>query len=231
MEEYVLNWLNDNIFSIKEQGNMENTRSDSAENRLICATLFAFFASGAASILVGNLMPFIREAYGIGYSKAGFLLSFPAWGNLAAVFITGFLPTYIGRRRTVLLTAVWMAVAFAIIGFGIGGSALLPAACLMIGVARGGNSNFSNTMMSTLPGKNPFVNHELMSISLNSTSKWRARNMPSFLEYIEAKGKLPTCLTMSFAASLTEGYQLRKSASRMLRTTFRGFVLDPNFPS
>ena len=47
---------------------------------------------------------------------------------------------------------------------------------------------------------NPFINHELLSISLNSTSKWRARNMPSFLEYIEKFGKLPTCLTMSFAA-------------------------------
>ena len=47
---------------------------------------------------------------------------------------------------------------------------------------------------------NPFVDHELMSISLNSTSKWRARNMPSFLEYVEAKGELPACLTMSFAA-------------------------------
>ena len=47
---------------------------------------------------------------------------------------------------------------------------------------------------------NPFVDHELMSISLNSTSKWRARNMPSFLEYIEKAGKLPPCLTMSFAA-------------------------------
>jgi len=47
---------------------------------------------------------------------------------------------------------------------------------------------------------NPFVNHELMSISLNSTSKWKARCMPSFLEYIEANGKLPPCLTMSFAA-------------------------------
>ena len=47
---------------------------------------------------------------------------------------------------------------------------------------------------------NPFVSHELMSISLNSTAKWRARNMPSFLEYIEAKGQLPKCLTMSFAA-------------------------------
>lgn len=47
---------------------------------------------------------------------------------------------------------------------------------------------------------NPFVDHALLSISLNSTSKWRARNMPSFLEYIDKNGKLPTCLTMSFAA-------------------------------
>ena len=47
---------------------------------------------------------------------------------------------------------------------------------------------------------NPFVNHELMSISLNSTSKWRARNMPSFLEYIETKKALPPCLTTSLAA-------------------------------
>jgi len=46
---------------------------------------------------------------------------------------------------------------------------------------------------------NPFVNHELMSISLNSTSKWRARNMPSFLEYIDKTGSLPPCLTASFA--------------------------------
>ncbi|MCR4903128.1 MAG: tagaturonate reductase [Butyrivibrio sp.] len=47
---------------------------------------------------------------------------------------------------------------------------------------------------------NPFVNHELMSISLNSTSKWKARNMPSFLKYIEINKKLPVCLTMSLAA-------------------------------
>ena len=47
---------------------------------------------------------------------------------------------------------------------------------------------------------NPFINHELMSISLNSTSKWRARNMPSLLEFVEAKQQLPKCLAMSFAA-------------------------------
>ena len=47
---------------------------------------------------------------------------------------------------------------------------------------------------------NPFVDHQLMSISLNSTSKWKARNMPSFLEYVEKFGKLPEVLAMSFAA-------------------------------
>ena len=46
----------------------------------------------------------------------------------------------------------------------------------------------------------PFINHELMSITLNSTSKWRARNMPSLLEYAQTAGKLPPCLAMSFAA-------------------------------
>ncbi len=47
---------------------------------------------------------------------------------------------------------------------------------------------------------NPFVDHQLLSITLNSTSKWKARNMPSFLEYVEKYGKLPAALTMSLAA-------------------------------
>ena len=47
---------------------------------------------------------------------------------------------------------------------------------------------------------NPFVDHALLSISLNSTSKWRARNMPSLLEYAAANGSLPPCLTLSLAA-------------------------------
>ncbi|MBE5996111.1 MAG: tagaturonate reductase [Lachnospiraceae bacterium] len=47
---------------------------------------------------------------------------------------------------------------------------------------------------------NPFVNHELLTISLNSTAKWKARNMPSLLAYVEKEGKLPKCLAMSLAA-------------------------------
>lgn len=47
---------------------------------------------------------------------------------------------------------------------------------------------------------NPYVDHALLSISLNSVSKWRARCMPSFLGYVEKTGKLPTHLTFSLAA-------------------------------
>ncbi|MBR0148900.1 MAG: tagaturonate reductase, partial [Lachnospiraceae bacterium] len=47
---------------------------------------------------------------------------------------------------------------------------------------------------------NPFVNHELMSISLNSTSKWKARDLPSFLDYYKEFNKLPEAFTMSLAA-------------------------------
>ena len=141
---------------------MENITNAKKENRLMTATLFVFFVSGASSVMLGNLMPFLREMYNLSYTQAGLLLSLPSWGNIASLLITGYLPTYIGRRKTVLLTAVWMVVAFGIITLGIGGAAALSLACVMIGIARGGNTNFSNTMMSTLPGKKAAIGYNLL---------------------------------------------------------------------
>lgn len=137
-------------------------KTNNQENRLMAATLFVFFVSGASSVLLGNLMPYLREAYGFSYAYQGMLLSLPSWGNLVSIFLTGYLPTYIGRRKTVLITAVWMCAAFLIFATGIGGAALLPFACLMTGVARGGNTNFSNTMMSTLPGNKSAIGYNLL---------------------------------------------------------------------
>ncbi len=58
---------------------------------------------------------------------------------------------------------------------------------------------------------NPFIKHALLSISLNSVSKWRARCMPSFLGYIEKFGQLPKRLTFSIAALIAfyQGEELR----------------------
>lgn len=48
--------------------------------------------------------------------------------------------------------------------------------------------------------KNPFIDHRLLDIALNSTSKWRARVLPSLKGYVEKFGAIPQCLTFSFAA-------------------------------
>lgn len=47
--------------------------------------------------------------------------------------------------------------------------------------------------------KNPFIDHALLSISLNSTAKWKARVLPTVLDYIQTQKKLPKCLTASLA--------------------------------
>ena len=47
---------------------------------------------------------------------------------------------------------------------------------------------------------NPFIDHALLSICLNSVSKWKARVLPSLLDSFQNNGALPRCLTFSFAA-------------------------------
>ena len=50
---------------------------------------------------------------------------------------------------------------------------------------------------------NPFIDHSLLSISLNSTSKWRVRILPSLAGYVEKyEGRIPPCLCASLALYL-----------------------------
>lgn len=50
--------------------------------------------------------------------------------------------------------------------------------------------------------ENPYIDHALLSISLNSVSKWTARVLPSFKDYCKNNNKLPKLITFSFAALL-----------------------------
>ena len=72
--------------------------------------------------------------------------------------------------------------------------------------------DFANAVITRF--NNPYVKHALLSISLNSVSKWRARCMPSFLSYIEKEGKLPKHLTFSLASLIAfyNGTELRDKA-------------------
>lgn len=48
--------------------------------------------------------------------------------------------------------------------------------------------------------QNPFIRHELISIALNSISKYKVRVLPSVLEYFKRKNALPERLLQSLAA-------------------------------
>ena len=57
---------------------------------------------------------------------------------------------------------------------------------------------FANDVLDRF--RNPYLRHELMSISLNSISKFKTRVLPSILEYHKRKDALPEKLLFSFAS-------------------------------
>ena len=57
---------------------------------------------------------------------------------------------------------------------------------------------FANSVIETY--KSPYIRHELMSIALNSTTKFRTRLLPTLLDYVKIKGKLPQHLLFSLAS-------------------------------
>ena len=63
---------------------------------------------------------------------------------------------------------------------------------------------------------NPYIDHALLSISLNSTAKWKARVMPSLTEYVKRMGRLPRCITFSFAAYIAFYHTAREKGENCL---------------
>ena len=57
---------------------------------------------------------------------------------------------------------------------------------------------------------NPYLNHQLISISLNSISKWKARDLPSFKDYYKAHGKIAPNMTIGFSYLMAVYTSLKK---------------------
>ncbi|MEO9476612.1 MAG: tagaturonate reductase [Cyclobacteriaceae bacterium] len=57
--------------------------------------------------------------------------------------------------------------------------------------------DFANEVIARF--QNPFIRHELITISLNSISKFKVRVLPTLLDYIQIKNTIPTRLTFSLA--------------------------------
>lgn len=57
---------------------------------------------------------------------------------------------------------------------------------------------FANSVIERY--QNPFIRHELMSIALNSTTKFKTRLLPTLTDYVKIKGTLPAHLLFAYSA-------------------------------
>lgn len=80
--------------------------------------------------------------------------------------------------------------------------------------------------------ENPFIDHELLAIALNSVSKWKTRVLPSFRDFYHKNGVLPKRLTFSFAALLAfyTSSDLRDDGLHVHRSDGREYLIrdDPD---
>jgi tagaturonate reductase len=74
---------------------------------------------------------------------------------------------------------------------------------------------FANDVLDRF--RNPYLEHALLSISLNSVSKFKTRVLPSILEYIKRRNELPKRLLFSLAALIAFYKGERNGASIPLK--------------
>ncbi len=112
---------------------------------------FMYLIQGIFMILIGSILPMMKEEYSLGYRVGGFLISAHSIGNMITGLVAGLLPLAIGLKRSLLLLNVLPFAGFAIT-LSSGNPWLLIFALLLTGLGRGAVSNYNNQIISTLSG-------------------------------------------------------------------------------
>lgn len=80
--------------------------------------------------------------------------------------------------------------------------------------------------------RNPYIKHQLLSISLNSMFKFKTRILPQFLRYIELKNELPKRMVFSLAAlicfykGVRDGVEIPLNDDKIFIDLFKNLWID-----
>lgn len=125
---------------------------------IILKTFYTFFVNGLMALMIGSVMPFVIEEYGINYGIAGIFLSLHSMGNLFASFIAGYSIYKFGRKRSIVFLSSFIAISY----FGIITLDYLPLLFVMFfltGLGRGSISNVNNAIINDIAvGKSSLLN-------------------------------------------------------------------------
>lgn len=126
-----------------------STPLNAQEKRLFAGAYSTFVVNGMLALILGAMMPYLRESYGLDYQMAGLLISAHSVGNLISSFVSGVLPLYLGRRGAAGLLAFCGVFGFFLIAVS-SNPALLLLAFICTGLARGNASYVDNSVINDI---------------------------------------------------------------------------------
>ncbi len=151
---------------VVERGKKERIMENSNVKKQFIMTYTVFMINGMLALSIGSLLPFIRDSKGLTYAFAGLIVSLHSVGNFISSFIAGYLPMYLGRKKSILIFEVCFPLAYLLIYFS-DNHLMIALAFILTGIARGASSNFNNTTINNLAtGKAWAINvlHAMFSI-------------------------------------------------------------------
>lgn len=110
---------------------------------------FAYFSLGVALIMLGSVLPVLKSDYALNYQVGGMLLSVQSIGYAVAGLGAGFLPLYLGLKKSFILLTSGTCIGMGML-LASGNPVWLLIAMGLIGISKGAVTNYNNQIMTEL---------------------------------------------------------------------------------
>ena len=134
---------------MRTEKNQSLNSSPNNVKKIFAGCFYTFFVNGIIALILGSILPYMRNTHELSYRVSGMLISFHSIGNLISSYVAGILPLHIGKRKSIVLFSSFAVIAF-IIMMVTGNPILLIIAFTLTGLTRGAVSNFNNGMVNEI---------------------------------------------------------------------------------
>ena len=108
---------------------------------------YAYMSLGLVLIMLGSILPEMKSDYALSYQVGGALLSVQSVGYVLAGLLAGYLPFVLGIKISFILIQLSVTLGFVMLLVS-GNPVWLLAAMFLIGIGKGGITNYNNLLMN-----------------------------------------------------------------------------------
>ena len=108
---------------------------------------YAYMSLGLVLIMLGAILPDLKADYALSYQVGGALLSVQSVGYVLAGLLAGYLPLMLGIKKSFILIQFSVTLGFVMLLIS-GNPVWLLIAMFLIGIGKGGITNYNNLLMN-----------------------------------------------------------------------------------